>query len=72
MKQRQQARDEVLTTHQLVEEERRKAEEKLQRRMERLKDKQNKERPSGGSLQTDDGGTEPGNALSCMFTTCYH
>ena len=38
----------MIATHQLVEEERRKAEEKLQRRMEKMKAQQRKGRQTGG------------------------
>ena len=57
MQQRQKARDQTLLTQQLVEEERRKAEEKLQRRVERMKTQQTQNgasaathSPPGGSL----------------------
>ena len=53
MQQRQHARDQRVATHQLVEEERRKAEEKLQRRIERMKAKQANEKQQQGSDGAD-------------------
>ena len=62
MQQRQHARDQVIATQQLVEEERRKAEEKLQRRMERIKAKQANEKQQQGSdgVNQTDSRTQPG------------
>ena len=52
----------MIATQQLVEEERRKAEEKLQRRMERIKAKQANEKQQQGSdgVNQTDGRTQPG------------
>ena len=67
VRQRQQARDQVVRTHQLVEEERRKAEEKLKRRMEKMKVQ--KMQNGGGSLHTD---SASGSVCGCTQVRVYH
>ena len=56
---RQEARDQVHLKHDLVEDERRRAEEKLQRRLAKMKVQKAREQQSAGVMQTD-GGQPPG------------
>ena len=62
VQQRQRDRDQVLVTQQLVEEERRKAEEKLQRRVDRFKAQQQRQ-----NVTSDPPGTASGMYVEHQF-----